>query len=182
MMRASHMESAWRSWRSWRSLDSHAAAGDNPGMSRNVLFLCTGNYYRSRFAEALFNHLASKHQLAWVATSRALAIELGLYNPGPISIHARTALTERGLPLAEPVRHPIQCSEEDLASATKIIALKEAEHRPYLTKRYPAWPDRVEYWHIHDLDKATPGEAMNGIAEKVEALIANLTQDGWSNK
>jgi protein-tyrosine-phosphatase len=146
-------------------------------MPRTILFLCTGNYYRSRFAEELFNHLAQQHALDWISTSRALALELGTFNFGPMSIHTRTALGERGIPLPEPVRHPIQCSEEDLASAAKVIALKEAEHRPYLTTRYPAWPDRVEYWHIHDLDKATPAEALSGIAEKVEELITSLKQN-----
>ncbi|MGM4967020.1 hypothetical protein AB7714_26215 [Tardiphaga sp. 1201_B9_N1_1] len=29
-------------------------------MARTVLFLCTGNYYRSRYAEELFNHLARR--------------------------------------------------------------------------------------------------------------------------
>jgi protein-tyrosine phosphatase len=28
-----------------------------------MLFLCTGNYYRSRFAELLFNHLAKQRGL-----------------------------------------------------------------------------------------------------------------------
>jgi len=101
---------------------------------------------------------------------------LGIYNFGPISVHTRAALTERGIALPEPVRHPIQVSEEDLAAATRVIALKEAEHRPYLTSRYPAWPDRVEYWHIHDLDQSTPAEALSEIAGKVNELISNLCQ------
>jgi hypothetical protein len=36
-----------------------------------VLFLCTGNYYRSRFAEVLFNSVAGKMGLPWRASSRA---------------------------------------------------------------------------------------------------------------
>jgi hypothetical protein len=32
---------------------------------KQVLFLCSGNYYRSRFAEHLFNWLAPKASLPW---------------------------------------------------------------------------------------------------------------------
>lgn len=144
-------------------------------MPRTILFLCTGNYYRSRFAEEVFNVLAKQHNLDWIATSRALAIELGIYNHGPISKHTQVALTERGIELPLPIRDPQQVSEEDLAAATRIIALKEAEHRPYLTQRYPDWPDKVEYWHIHDLDKSTPIEALTEIEAKVKAIVAELT-------
>jgi protein-tyrosine phosphatase len=144
-------------------------------MPKTILFLCTGNYYRSRFAEEVFNTLARRRGLDWIATSRALAIELGIYNIGPISQHTREALAQRGIALPEPVRDPQQVSEDDLSAATRIIALKEAEHRPYLTQRYPAWPDRVEYWHIHDLDKATPVEALTEIEAKVTAMVNDLT-------
>jgi protein-tyrosine-phosphatase len=43
-----------------------------------ILFLCTGNYYRSRFAEVLFNSVADKMGLPWRAASRGLALERGV--------------------------------------------------------------------------------------------------------
>jgi protein-tyrosine-phosphatase len=42
---------------------------------KTVLFLCTGNYYRSRFAEELFNYEAERASLPWIAQSRGLALE-----------------------------------------------------------------------------------------------------------
>lgn len=42
--------------------------------TRTILFLCTGNYYRSRHAEAVFNHHAAAVGLGWRATSRGLAL------------------------------------------------------------------------------------------------------------
>ncbi len=66
---------------------------------KTVLFLCTGNYYRSRFAELLFNHLASQNKLEWIAISRGLALERGAHNIGPISKDTVEALAERGVRL-----------------------------------------------------------------------------------
>ncbi|MBN2191381.1 MAG: hypothetical protein JW751_01075 [Polyangiaceae bacterium] len=43
------------------------------GNVAQVLFLCTGNYYRSRFAEAVFSHGASQRAVGWRALSRGLA-------------------------------------------------------------------------------------------------------------
>ena len=43
---------------------------------REILFLCTGNYYRSRFAEVLFNHLARESGVKAHAASRGLRVEL----------------------------------------------------------------------------------------------------------
>ena len=40
---------------------------------QTILFLCTGNYYRSRYAEEIFNHQAGRDGLAWHAFSRAVA-------------------------------------------------------------------------------------------------------------
>lgn len=142
---------------------------------RRVLFLCTGNYYRSRFAELLFNHVAAHSAPGWSAFSRALAIELGGRNEGAISVHTRNACGQRGIALAEPVPFPRIAAEEDFAAADRVIALKEAEHRTYVSRRFPAWTERVEYWHVHDLDAAAPDDACAQIERHVRALIAELS-------
>jgi protein-tyrosine phosphatase len=64
---------------------------------KTVLFLCTGNYYRSRFAEILFNSVAGKMSLLWRASSRGLALERGVNNIGPMAVTAIEALEARGL-------------------------------------------------------------------------------------
>ena len=122
-----------------------------------VLFLCTGNYYRSRYAEHLFNDRARTADLEWEATSRALAIERGKDNVGPMSIHALAALTKRGMRVSSE-RQPLPCTIEDLISADLTIAVKEAEHRPLLSERFAGWEARVTYWNVHDVEDETPAK------------------------
>ena len=62
-----------------------------------LLFLCTGNYYRSRFAELLFNAMAATHALPWQAFSRGLALDKGVNNIGPMSPFALDALRALGI-------------------------------------------------------------------------------------
>jgi protein-tyrosine phosphatase len=138
-----------------------------------VLFLCTGNYYRSRFAEIVFNHLAEEKGLAWRARSRGLDLKIGR-NVGPLSVHARRACQMRRLRLPEPLRMPESLCEQDLREASLVIAVKEAEHRPYLQRVFPDWADRVRYWHVHDLDAAPPEQAMCEIEEQVRRLVEEL--------
>jgi protein-tyrosine phosphatase len=144
-------------------------------MSKRILFLCTGNYYRSRFAEVLFNHLAAKARIDWHADSRGLATEKGIWNVGPISAHTKKRLGAMGIVCKSIERSPVQCSESDLRGAARVIALKESEHREILEDRHPDWPDRVEYWHVHDLDLATADEALSEIETLVQRLVGELS-------
>jgi protein-tyrosine phosphatase len=138
------------------------------------LFLCTGNYYRSRFAEVFFNHHGETLGLPWQAVSRGLATDLGANNVGPLSAHARARLRELGIPHEPYLRFPQQVSAEDLERADLIVAVKEAEHRALLRERFPAWVERVEYWHVHDLDCATPQDALPCLEREVLALASRL--------
>lgn len=140
-----------------------------------LLFLCTGNYYRSRFAEALFNALAPQHRLPWQAWSRGVALDMGGNNIGPISPLARDMLHALGIHSADCSRYPLQVQEEELQAAHLIIALHEAEHRPYLQARYPAWADRVEYWHVRDGLPTPLYHPLQEIVREVQRLIVRLT-------
>jgi protein-tyrosine phosphatase len=144
-------------------------------MPKKLLFLCTGNYYRSRFAELVFNHLAQQQNLDWHADSCGLHIAaLGPEHPGPISPHTKKALHSRNIPLQDPIRKYKQVCEQDLQSADLVIALKEAEHRPFMEKLHPDWSNKIRYWHIHDLDVATPETALQELESLLHDLIKEL--------
>lgn len=147
--------------------------------SKEVLFLCSGNYYRSRFAEIYFNHLAGERGLSWHATSAGLVVDRPNNNVGPISKDAVERLARNGLSVADDIRNrmPIQLEEAELARADRVIALKEAEHRPLMGERFPDWTDRITYWHIHDLDVATADEALSNLAEQVRSLVEQLKEE-----
>jgi protein-tyrosine phosphatase len=141
---------------------------------KSVLFLCTGNYYRSRFAEELFNHRVRDMRLSWSADSRALAIERGIGNVGPMSAHAVAGLTKLGVDPAGRGRAPRPCLVEDLSAAHLIVALEQAEHRPLLLERFADWEAWVRYWHVRDVEFEAPGKALAGLASRVDELVAEL--------
>jgi protein-tyrosine phosphatase len=138
-----------------------------------ILFVCTGNYYRSRYAEYLFNATLPPH-LNWRADSRGF--EPTPLNPGPISADAAQRLHQHGI-APESFREPIQLTEADLEQADLVIMLDEHEHRPYLQQGFPAWEQRVIYWHVADLAWGfTPDQALSMIDAEVEQLIAGLVR------
>jgi protein-tyrosine phosphatase len=141
-----------------------------------VLFLCTGNYYRSRFAEELFNHHARLAMLDWRAQSRGLAVERGGQNTGPIWPTVLHALKELAIVARGADRFPQQCTASDLASAHFIVAVKETEHRPLLRARFADWECLPDYWNVHDIDEATPAEALSLLTQQVRALLLRFAE------
>lgn len=141
---------------------------------KTILFLCTGNYYRSRFSEYLFNDLVLKKSLNWKADSRGLALERGANNVGAISHYAKTALLQLGIELPNDLRYPLLLTGQDLTGATHIIAVDESEHRPLLAERFPQWENAVKYWLVHDIDRATTEIALNQLENQVNKLIESL--------
>jgi protein-tyrosine-phosphatase len=141
---------------------------------KTVLFLCTGNYYRSRFAEILFNSVAGKMGLPWRAASRGLALERGTNNVGPMAMEAITALEALAVCAGDDcARPPAQVMAADLEAADRVIGLKEAEHLPLLHERFPTWAEKVEFWHVDDAP-----DVLGLIEQEVMDLAARLIGGG----
>lgn len=45
---------------------------------------------------------------------------------------------------------------------------------PLLTERFRGWEDRVTYWHVDDIDLASPVTALSEIDRHVDELIQRL--------
>ncbi len=141
---------------------------------KTVLFLCTGNYYRSRFAEILFNSVAGRMGLPWRAASRGLALERGVNNVGPMEVSAVKALEAMGLSSADDfARFPAQVTMTDLEQADLIVALNQAEHLPLLHGRFPGWAEKAEFWQVDDAP-----EVLALIEREVMDLTARLIGGG----
>lgn len=141
-------------------------------LSSQVLFLCSGNYYRSRFAEILFNHLAAENNLDWHAESRGIIAQWSR-NPGPISSNTLAELKSRNIPV-DTSRYPMQVTPEDFAVAQWVVALYDAEHRSMMENYFPDHLPAVEFWNVPDLDEMDSTQALALIDQNVRSLIARF--------
>lgn len=140
-----------------------------------ALFVCTGNYYRSRFAEHLFAHLVAKQGLPWVSDSVGLGVDWACkVNVGPISKVTVASLAERGITITQP-RMPRSMTREDLHRADRVILLDEPEHRPMMRQQFPDWEDHpsVTYWKVLDVP---PSEAFHPM-DAIEPLVVELVEE-----
>ena len=143
-----------------------------------ALFVCTGNYYRSRFAEHLFIHLAQQRGLDWTADSAGLGVSwASKINVGPISKVAYASLVDRGIHITNP-RMPRDMTVDDLHTATRVILLDEPEHRPMMREQFPDWEDheRVTYWKVLDVPPSEDFHPMDAIEPLVVELVEELAK------
>ena len=129
-------------------------------LNQKVIFVCTGNYYRSRLAEILFNDYALKTALDWDAESR------GLFDRGSLkglSPDAAQFLLSKGFDSVDGFdKEPERLMVEDLESTKLIIILNKDEHEPIMKMKFGRVPSmlqksgRLRYWNVYDIPARRP--------------------------
>lgn len=130
-----------------------------------ILFVCTGNSFRSPVAEALLKKLRG---------------DLEVYSAGtyPASMIARNArrLLEGENASKNLKTTPEGIEQKDMEEYDLIVAMKE-EHRDYLLKEYPQLIEKILVWNIDDpylLPAGSDRRVLKEIKEKVRELSASL--------
>ncbi len=120
-----------------------------------VLFLCTGNYYRSRLSELLFRYHAERAGLNWQSDSKGLLRRTAHQGLSPCAVRylERVGLAE----MAALPRQPEVASLDDLLRVKLVVALNRDEHGPLLRERFGHVPvqleqaGRLRYWNVFDI-------------------------------
>ena len=149
---------------------SHWLLSDLNFQLPSVMFVCTGNYYRSRFCEIYFN-LLTEGKLPRADSKGLLAYMKS--NEGMISPHTLHYLESEGLPLGK-MKFPEQIEQRHLETGVRVIAMDEEEHRPMMEKDYPEFANSIEYWQVHDIDFTEPVDALPALKNQVELLVKEL--------
>jgi len=161
---------------------------------KRVLFVCTGNFYRSRLAEILFNHYAKAMGLDWEADSRGLAKKMVHRGISP-SVKSYLEASPHGAPTEEP-RNPIALSVDDILKFDLIVLLNKTEHHPELEKRSQTLvrslqdAGKLRSWNVYDLageanfflrligwQKSRPGQPPESAMEHIDFAVRLLVED-----
>jgi protein-tyrosine phosphatase len=130
-----------------------------------ILFVCTGNSFRSPVAEALLKKVRQDFEVE----------SAGIHPAGMIASNAKKFL-ERENALKNLKRTPEGIEQKNVEEYDLIIAMKE-EHKSEILRRYPQTKGRVQVWNIDDpiyLPYGSDKEVFEEIKGKVMELAESL--------
>ncbi len=128
----------------WRSLIKGL---EHPPKKLNLHFVCRGNTFRSRIAEAIVN---AKQLQNITASSSGIDADQSI----KLAPWAEFVLRQHDLPLNP---HPTtQTTAKILKAADKVIALSKDVH-----KDWPTWPRSTVTWDIKDINQRIAGSILD---------------------
>jgi len=130
-----------------------------------ILFVCTGNSFRSPIAEALLKKHRSDLEVESAGTKTA----------GIIASNAKELL-ERENALKNLKRTPEGLEQKNLEEYDLIVAMKE-DHKNEILRRYPQMKDRIQVWNIDDpinMPHGSDKKVFDEIKKKVSELAQSI--------
>ena len=134
-------------------------------ISMKILFVCTGNSYRSPIAEALLKKVRGDLEVESAGTHPA----------GMIASNAKKFL-EKENALKNLKGTPEGINQKNLEEYDLIIAMKQ-NHKNEILRRYPQMGDRIQVWNIDDpinLPRGSDKEVFEEIKRKVLKLAESI--------
>ena len=145
-----------------------------------INFVCSGNYYRSRLAEAYFNYISDLLKLNYTADSHGLAIHFAdelAKEHGEISPFSRKKLEEIGVPAKYYMRDRKPLTSYAIDSFDINIAMDKEEHTPMLEKQFPERKSKFKYLQIKDVFDWEPDKTISETILQVEGIINQIIEN-----
>ena len=139
---------------------------------KKILFVCTANIFRSRFAEEVFNSLASDSSLSLSAFSAGMKVgeftTRKIYYPALEQLKRYNIKPQRGNELSTHI------DDLNLDEYDRIICMDEPEHRPMVEENTNLKGRDVEYWNIVDIPEEDSRVSLPMCYEKVNKLFSEM--------
>ena len=139
---------------------------------KKVLFVCTANIHRSRFAEEVFNYFCIKNNIKVHAFSAGLKV--GDYRFRKIYYPALENLKKYDIAPLRPDDLSKHIDLINLENYDKLICMDEFEHKPMVRSNPKLLGYNFEYWNITDMPKVDSDISLPMCYKKVQSLFNNF--------
>ena len=145
-----------------------------------VTFVCTGNYYRSRFAESYFNYLCDILKLDYVADSYGLAIHFAdelAKEHGEVSPFSRERMNYIGIPERYFERDRKSLTKDAIENSDMVIAMDKEEHTPMIMESFPSYINQFNFFEVKDVFDWEPKQTLDETQKMVERMINDIVNE-----
>lgn len=146
---------------------------------KTVLFICTANFFRSRYAEAYFNCLADWNKSPHRAVSAGISIDPKI---GPVSSYSLYRMVERGIDSKCMSLEAKKLYSGDVESADVAICMYEKEHKPMMELLYESIESRIIYFDIPDINEISPNQSLDLVEKNVDILFNTIHDKKWKGR
>lgn len=147
-------------------------------MNNRVLFLGVTNHCASRFAEIMFNHIASEQLLSCYSVSRGVRVK---HQNEAIDPRTINALMARGIPLSTNLRSPTTLRQSDLNDSEYIILVSGRELAHRINRTVKIEEKTIIKWNFDNIGSLSPYELYPRLEAEVYLLVRRLQQHQFQN-